>query len=274
MTTSDKFTRVNCSRALAYGVMVFGAVLTIAGCSPSPGNGEPPAARSAPAANTPATTASTGAPAILLDRAKLLADIAGARDMFAWYNAYTRCKGAGVTDPEVNSALSKAREALLKKKPAMAITDSLDLVAFDWKLDGTESVEGKNETFVVHWLYFKKGGIKLGEDQGLRLVVRGWLDKAFLHYYTPDQGQNPRYFEMTWKLNPNMDAWKTGEYHLVTQKTYRPIPNVPYRIYTYLAAVKKADDGVWRGKGTYGKSLDLGWHADLGQESAKADTPK
>ena len=225
-----------------------------------------------PATNTPAveTPAPIAEKPAAPDFSATLAKVTTSEDMFAWYAARQEYLSGAERSPEVDSALSAKEAELLAKVPARPINDALDLVAFNWKLDGTVSAEGQKETFAVTWLFKKKQAIQLPEGEDVRLIIRGWPDKAHQHYLEGVGQADNKYFELSYGLKPNLAQWKDGEYQIVEQKTYKKLPNVPYRVHTFFSQLKKNDEGKWVYVGPFGQRPDLGWFADLGQQVDKA----
>jgi hypothetical protein len=243
-------------------VALLTAAGTLCGCGPTPPN----ATKSAEAVVIKDSAVVADAPkAISKEDALTISKIEASKDMFEWYGLQTSYKEAQGDSEDVEAALAAKEAELLKKKPAVPVTDALKLVAFNWKLLGSASTEGKEEKFQAQWLFHKSGSITFAKDEDVTLVLRGWLDAAHMHYFPEDKGGDPRYFELNWSIRPSINNWSVGEYYLVTRETYNPVPNVPYRIHTFFAQVKKDEEGNWKSQGTYGEHLDLGWHADLGE---------
>lgn len=244
-----------CSGAL----MCAGVVLV--GCGAKSGEPVP----SAPAVETPAPVAEKpSAP----DFSVTLAKVAASEDMFAWYTAREEYLSGKERSAEVETALSAKEAELLAKSPARPLNDALDLVAFNWKLDGTASAEGQKETFAVTWLFKKKQAIQFPAGEDVQLILRGWPDKAHQHYLEGVGQADNKYFELSYGLKPKLAQWKDGDYQIVEQKTYKKLPNVPYRVHTFFSQLKKNDEGKWVYVGPYGQRPDLGWFADLGTSPA------
>ncbi len=237
------------------------ATILLSACGAKSGGSAP----AAPPVEAPAQVAEQPAAP---DFSATLAKIAAAEDMLAWYAVRQEYNGGSERSPEVDAALSAKESELLAKAPARAINDALDLVAFNWKLDGTTSAEGQKETFAVTWLFKKKQAIQFSEGEDVQLILRGWPDKAHQHYLEGVGQADNKYFELSYGLKPKLAQWKEGDYQIVEQKTYKKLPNVPYRVHTFFSQLKKNDEGKWVYVGPYGQRPDLGWFADLGATQA------
>lgn len=253
---------------------VLGALLVmfvVSSCGKSTGGGTPtppdsaptPVAELTPSAE-PSTAAAPSAPA--LDVPALLGKIGDAQDIIGWYRARESYVATGETNPEVEAALSAREAELLAANPAMPITESLDLLELQWKLDGESSAEGREDTFVVTWLFRVNKPVPVAEGHDVKLVLRGWFDKAHQQYFK----ENEKYVDLTYALDPPLSEWKAGSYHLISNKTYRKLPNLPYRLHTYFSELKQGDDGNWVFAGRLGEAADAGWHADLGAGGSTA----
>lgn len=252
------------------GILLGILVLGMQGCSkpvaeaPS-GEKKAPAASEAPSeATAPPIQAQEPAKSPALDVPSLVARINGADDMIEWHAQRAAYLAQAGRDSEVDAALAARETALLAQSPALPISEKLELVALDWKLDGGASSEGTDENFEIAWLFKVKNKIELEEDHDMLLQIRGWFDKSHQHYFDPDAN----YFQLTYKLSPPVSEWEADSYQLVTRKTYRKVPNVPYRLHTFFENVRKTEEGSWASDGTYGQIANSGWHADLGVESA------
>jgi hypothetical protein len=148
--------------------------------------------------------------------------------------------------------------------PPQALNEKLSLVAFDWKLNGASSSEGKKEEFTASWLFRKTGETELGPDRRVLLVLRGWVDKAHQEYLKAEGHGDGRYFEKTYTLDPGVDAWEPGTYQLITKVLRPALPNLPYRMHSIFPEQSKTDDGSWDTKGRYAEMVNMGWFADLG----------
>ena len=252
----------NSVRSLLYFPGALAAVaIVLSGCGAK--TGEP--APAAPAIESPAPAAEKPtAP----DFTATLAKVAASEDMIAWYTVRQEYMSGAERSPEVDSALSAKEAELLAKVPVRPINDALDLVAFNWKLDGTASAEGQKETFAVTWMFKKKQAIQFPAGEDVQLILRGWPDKAHQHYLEGVGQADNKYFELSYGLKPKLAEWKEGEYQIVEQKTYKKLPNVPFRIHTFFSQLKKNDEGKWVYVGPYGQRPDLGWFADLGATQA------
>lgn len=245
-------------------------VLGLQGCSkpvaeaPS-GEKKAPAASEAPSeATAPPIQAQEPAKSPALDVPSLVARINGAEDMIDWHAQRAAYLAQADRDSEVDAALATREAALLAQSPALPISEELELVALDWALDGESSAEGKDENFRATWLFKVKKKIELEEGVDVRLILRGWFDKAHQHYFGPDD----KYFQLTYKLVPPISDWEAGSYHLVALKTYRKVPNLPYRLHTFLEKVRQTEDGGLTPGGRHGEIADSGWRADLGAAAA------
>lgn len=225
---------------------------------------------SAPAPEVPAAVEKPVASAVAEappapDLSATLQKVAACEDLFSWYGVREEYLAGAARGAEVDAALSAKEAELLAKTPAKAFNDSLEVVAFDWKLDGEGSAEGKKEDFVIRWLFHKKGQVDLPVDEEVQLILRGGPDKAHLHYLEGLGQADKNYFELSFWLKPRLSEVEAGAYFLVERKTYRPLPNVPYRMHTFFSQMKKKEDGSWGYLGRFGEPADLGWLADVGQ---------
>lgn len=273
MTNGTSIINVTRLGAVAPFVAILVTILSFAGCSKPADPSSVPAATGSSEALPEATNpsvAEAGEPIaseanMSTEATALLGDIEAAADIFEWYDVYTRARALEPRVAELDAALEKKRVTLMRGAPAIPISDAIELAGFKWKLQGAESSEGKFETFSASWLFHKKSEITFEKNEDVKLILRGWLDESHMHYFAPDKGGDPRYFEYNWSLRPSINQWETGEYHLVTRETYKQVPNVPYRIHTFFTSVKQDEAGDWKSQGAYGERLDLGWHADLGE---------
>jgi len=246
------------------GIVVGAAVLTLPGCNrpeatPSPAD-DRELVTGADSVSAKPARAPEPAPTATLDAPALLARLAAADTMLAWYDVQAAYQAQGGGIPEVDAALAAREAELLAKTPALLISEELDLIAVNWKLDGIESAEGKEEAFLVTWLFRPKKDIVQEAGHDVRLVLRGWFDKAHQQYFAADE----KYFQLTYTLKPPVADWEAGSYQLVKQKTYRKVPNIPYRLHTFFTKVRKTEEGDWVPQGRYGQIADSGWKADLG----------
>ena len=246
--------------------LLLGALLactgSLAGCAPK--------TSSAPAPEVPAAVEKPVAPAVAEtppapDLSATLQKAAACEDLFSWYGVREQYLAGAARGAEVDAALSAKEAELLAKTPAKAFNDSLEVVAFDWKLAGSGSSEGKKENFNARWLFRKKGPIALPAGDDVQLILRGWPDKAHQHYLEGVGQADNKYVELTFWLKPPLSEIEAGAYFLVERKTYRPLPNVPYRMHTFFSQMKKKEDGSWGYVGRFGELADFGWFAGLDQ---------
>lgn len=238
------------------------AGLLLAGCGAKSGESTP---TPRDAVEVPAPTAPAVATPSPTDFTALLQQVASASDLFSWYSARESYLSAAARSPEVDAALAAKETELLAKSPARAFNDALELLAFDWKLDGDNSAEGKKENFTGRWLFHKKGPVTLAADEEVQLILRGWPDKAHQNYLEGVGQADNKYFELSFSLKPRLADVENGAYFLVERKTYKQLPNVPYRMHTFFSQMKKKEDGSWGYVGRFGESADLGWVADAGK---------
>lgn len=251
---------ISCRVLIASGALL-SAGLVLAGCGAKTGESAPEAPKKVEA---PAPAAPVAAPAAP-DLATSLQNVASAQDFFSWYSARESYLSGAARSPEVDAALAAKETELLAKTPARAFNDALELVAFDWKLEGENSAEGKKENFTGRWLLHKKGPVTLGADEEVQLILRGWPDKSHQNYLEGVGQADNKYFELSFSLKPRLADVENGAYFLVERKTYKQLPNVPYRMHTFFSQLKKKDDGSLAYVGRFGESADLGWMADTGQ---------
>lgn len=186
-------------------------------------------------------------------------------NFFRWFEIRTKYRETGEQNVDVEAALSKKEQELLEKQPAQKISDSLEFVAFDWKVKSVNPDDAKSVTFQASWLFHTKGSIILEPDHVVSLILRGRPDKSHLNYLPRERDRKNGYFEFSYDLNPSIDTWEKGEYHLVSYRAYRPLPNIPYRIQTFFSERKKKEDGTTEGLGGYGDRIVPGWYVDLGE---------
>ncbi len=201
-----------------------------------------------------------------MDVAVILSTISGAKDLLAWYKIRSAYQSHDTPNPEVDAAFAAKEAELLELAPVKPVNEALDLVDFDWKLVGAESEEGQKETFRATWLFRVNKDISLEPGHEVKLVLRGWFDKAHQQYF--DEGA--RYFELTYAIKPPVSDWKADTYQLVTHKTYKKVPNVPYRMRVLFPELKVTDEGKTVSAGRFGENIDCGWHADVGDVSTPA----
>lgn len=58
---------------------------------------------------------------------------------------------------------------------------------------------------------------------------------------------------------------KKGGITWCLKKTYRPVPNVPYRMFTSFSEQEKQEDETWQYVGQFGDRVESEWHVDLGE---------
>jgi hypothetical protein len=245
--------------------LVLGLVfIVLQGCDGSSKPSPAPAVDKAPVAEKTSAEAKP-APAEPMDVAVILNDIATTKNLLAWYQTRSTYLDRGTANAEIDAAFAAKEAELLKKAPAKPVSDALELVDFDWKLAGAESAEGQKETFLATWLLRVNKAISLKPDHDVKLVLRGWFDKAHQQYF--DEGA--RYFELTYTIKPPVADWQAGSYQMVAFETYKKVPNIPYRLRTIFAEVVKNEEGKWVSFGRYG-AVDSGWHADMGEAAEPA----
>ncbi len=221
-----------------------------------------------PAAEVPVKTETPAAPVeapAAPDFSATLQKISACEDMFAWYSVREAYLAGTERGAEVDAALAAKEAELVVKTPAKALHETLDLVAFDWKLEGSDSAEGKPENFNMRWLFHVKAPIVLPADEDIQLVLRGWPDKAHQNYLEGIGQADNKYFEISFWLKPRIVESEAGSYYLVERKTYKEVPNVPYRMHTFFSQLKKKEDGGWGFVARFGASIDMGWFADTGK---------
>jgi predicted small lipoprotein YifL len=233
--------------------------IALAGCGAK--GADAPTPETPPKVETPAPAAPAA-----LDVSAVLQKVSGSEDLFSWHTAREAYLAGTARDAEVDTALSAKEAELRTKTPGWPVNDALEILAFDWKFDGGESSEGKPANFTAKWLFHAKQDIQLPADVAVKLVLRGWPDKAHRHYLTEAGRKEDRYFETTYDFTPPLGEWKAGNYYLVERRVKASLPNVPYRIHTVYSQVKKKEDGTSGGyAGPYAALTDLGWFADLGR---------
>ena len=194
----------------------------------------------------------------------LLSEIALADSLMKWFKIRTKYRETGEQNRHIEAALSKKEQELLENELAAPINDLLELVAFDWKMNGEEPRDDRRATFLVSWLFRTRGAIGFAPGHKVQLVLCGRPDRSHARHFMTETSRKKSYFEFTWDLLPSIVTWDKGEYYLVTKKTYRPVPNVPYRMTTFFSEVKKKEDGKWVYLGPYGARILIpGWRVDL-----------
>ena len=119
-----------------------------------------------------------------------------------------------------------------------------------------------------------KKSVVVEENNDIWLVLRGWFDKSHRHYFEANQDYLQRgYFELTYSLDPPLAAWEPGSYQRVVRRSYKKLPNVPYRFQNYFNGVRKDERGNWVSTGRWGEFSEIGWRADLGEASTRVESP-
>lgn len=196
----------------------------------------------------------------------LLESVQGAEDLLAWYALRADYNSSRTEDSALDSALQAKEVELREKATVYSLTDSLDLVAFEWNLQGEAPAVGGAAKFVASWLFYLNAPLNLEAMQSARVFLRGWPDGSHQHYLATEEKPDKRYFESNVAPVSGMETWKQGEYYLVTQESLPELPMIPYRMHTFVIKTAINEDGGWSGLGRIGESLDLGWHADLGDK--------
>ena len=256
--------------------MILGVGILFAGCDKPP---ETPQDEKTPATKVetevPAKT-ETKEPSVMgtpsaeadvpvLSQGLTVIDIASAEDWFAWYELRDEYRKSATSSKQTEQAFENREKELRKATPTKAFNELLELVAFDWRMQSEDPGEGNNATFLASWLFHKKGDINLEPDHQVSLILRGRPDKSHRNYLPREQDRSNSYFELTYALKPSIDVWEKGEYHLFTKRTYRQLPNIPYKMRTFFSEVRKKEDGSWGYVRPYGDRLDMGWYVDLGK---------
>jgi hypothetical protein len=196
----------------------------------------------------------------------LLYEIALATDFFQWYQCREKYREIGEKNNDLETAL-KLKEQKLRKKRTLenfdqetddaTVSDALELVAFDWKMKDEDPGEGQEATFIISWLFYKKGPISQ-DGQRLELVLRAFVDPAHKKFL-----KNPAYdrpmLEMYWNLALLPEAWPANDYQLLSYE--KKVPSLPYSMNTWL--VWDSRTGTQRGNVI--ERLNLGWYVDLGR---------
>ena len=237
--------RVSQKRSIGVvGICAASCIVVLQGCNksestpPPTANTETSAPISTPKAMEAKAPEAPVAPA--LDVSAVLKDIADSKTLLDWYQTRLAYEATASKNAEIDAAL-EAREK---------------------ELSGNDiSEEGRLGKFRVAWLFRVKDSITVEGGQDIKLVLRGWIDKAHQEYFEDDK----RFVEFTYDLVPPLTSGEPGSYYLVDRTTYTEIPNVPYRLHTFFSISKKSDDGKWAYVGPYGKPVDSGWYADAGE---------
>lgn len=263
-------TIASCARTIGCLVAVAAMVATFPACSPTPKNQK--SDKQAPAgANSGAEkdgSAAEPAPVVVT-----VSKIQAADDIFAWHTLHSAYTQQGKTNQELDAAFAEKKKALLPEAKPIPLADGLELVAFDWELQGDKSVEGKKEDFTASWLFHKTKETGLGDDRVVLVVFRGWVDEAHQEYLKGSGSGDGRYFERTYTLDPGIDEWPVGEYTLVT-RSVGPLPNLPYRMHCKFPTRTKTADGTLAHAPDLAHEVDLGWFVDLGEEAPASATGK
>ena len=255
------------------GVAVVMGVLFV-GCSPKPEASAPQEKvkqateqKTETPAPAPKETEAKPAPAPAKEEPKpktpeeFLAGIRKCPDMIAWYGVREAYRESGLTNAEIDAALTAKEQQLLEQSPAHTISDELQLVDFGWDIYQGEEGKGKDVRFTASWLFKKTGDIDLPEGHELSLVLRGLPDKSHIEQFPSERYKDEGYFEFTFALDPPAKEWSNGEYYLVTKNPFPVIPNVPYRMVTIMSEVMRNEDGSTRFVDKYGERPQLGWYA-------------
>lgn len=187
-------------------------------------------------------------------------------NFFDWLELRTKYREAGQRNVDIETALATKENELREKEPPKPITDALQLVAFDWKMQGEDPGPGKSTIFNISWLFYKKGAIHFEPNHETILLIHGRPDKSHARYLAVEGHPYSDFFHFQWVLKPpnDLDAWEEGEYTLLTRRASKPVPNVPHRMETWLRGRRNNEDGSRTDLYRYGKLQDLGWYVDLG----------
>lgn len=247
----------------------------------------PPEKREAPAAETskpaapvepavaepaspPEVKAETPEPSPASDMPKVTAQANEAKlksqGWFKWYEDRTTLKKSGKKDKKAEEALAETAKQLSLDSPPVPINDSVEFVAFDWKVDGDAPGDSGKVSYMASWLFHKNGDAKLESDHRVVLVLRGTPDPAHLPQLATSLPSGRTFFEFTYPVDPPIDTWEKGEYYLVTNKTIA-LPCIPYQMITIFSEQMKVKDGKWQYVAPYAEQVKLGWRADLGENS-------
>lgn len=196
----------------------------------------------------------------------MIDEIAAVDDFFKWFELRAKYRDSREPSADVEAALATKEVELREKEPAKPISDALELVAFDWKMQGEDPGSGKSTTFNISWLFYKKGPIHFEPNHETLLILRGTPDKSHARYLADEQNLKRDNFQFEWIHRPpnDLDGWEEGEYILQVKKGRYPVPNVPHRMDTWFRGRRNNDDGSRIDLHRYGQLLDLGWHVDLG----------
>lgn len=192
--------------------------------------------------------------------------IAAANDFFKWFELRTKYRVTGERNEEIEAALANKEQELLEKEPAQAFNDSLEIVAFNWRLQNEDSDASNNATFLVSCLFHKTGAINFETDHRVLLYLRGIPDKSHVRHFKSETSRTDGFFGFYFTFDPSIDEWDKGEYYLMIYKTNRPVPNVPYRMQISFSKQEKQEDGTWQYAGRFGDRIGIpGWRVDLGE---------
>lgn len=205
-----------------------------------------------------------------IDAPALVQEIEGAEDFFAWATARDTYQALGKALPEVEEALSTRETALLRDHPPIPVNEHLEIVEFDWAIDGESAGTAERETFRASWVFKVNEPIVLPDRHDVRLVLRCSFDASHQQYFEEEK----RDTELTFAINPPITTWEAGSYQSIEFTTYRKLPNIPYRIQTIFSLVKKDENDNWVYVERYGTAASHGWQASLGQEIPKDETPE
>ena len=73
------------------------------------------------------------------------------------------------------------------------------------------------------------------------------------------------YFELYGALSPQSARGKKESIYLVTKKTYKLLPNIPYSMLTSFSESEKRVDGSWQYSSRFKERLNLSCYMDLGE---------
>jgi hypothetical protein len=187
----------------------------------------------------------------------LLYEIASAEDFFQWYACREKYDDLEIQSAKLEAAFTEKEQMLLKNEPAKPLGESLELVAFDWEMQGTNPGAGNEATFNISWLFYKKAPIQT-DGQKLFLVLRGRVDGAHAKFLkVKPYGDN--IIEKTWTFEYSLEEWPENDYLLVTRST--KVPSIPYNMLTWLIW----DPTTGSNAGILGEQIKLGWYVDLGK---------
>jgi hypothetical protein len=196
--------------------------------------------------------------------AAFVSEVKACESLIEWHQLKMIAAEQNLQSTDIVTAISETKVKLLSLAEIHSVTDSLDLVAFDWNLAETAGPI-THATFIASWLFYKKGSVEFSPDRRVLLVLRGFATTMHKEYFENEVHREKGSFTFCWLLKPTIDEWEIGNYYLVTKRTYRPVPNIPYRLVTSFSKSKRnKDDNDWRFAGVFGEPLVLGWHVDQG----------